>query len=181
MTAAQSSQSKPAAAQNAVGHDGFHSIGGTCGDKAAAVRQNRGEKNLIEADGKDEESAQKGHVQTSSGEVKVPVERIGQLESDIVEPESSAACLALGDHDNAGGHRQAAQMKTKALPQDSLNTIADHRMPCFTGYGSPQADTLIAFGWRCNKKKEMPGMHPPSLRIAQRVFGRGTYQTFLRQ
>lgn len=181
MTAAQSSQSKPAAAQNAVSHDGFHCIGGTCGDKAAAVRQNRGEKDLIEADGKDEESAQKGHVQTSSGEVKVPVERIGQLVSDIVEPEGSTACLALGDHHYAGGHRQAAQMKTKALPQDSLNTIADHRMPCFTGYGSPQTDTLIAFGWRCNKKKEMPGMHPPSLRIAQRVFGRGTYQTFLRQ
>ena len=73
------------------------------------------------------------------------------------------------------------QAEPEAFPQKSLNTIADHRMPDLPGYGGPQADPLDAFGWRCNKKKEMSGMQPNPSFITLRVFGCGTYQTFLRQ
>lgn len=100
---------------------------------------------------------------------------------DLAKSESGRACRRLCHNDNACTDREMLQAESETLPQKSLKTIADHRMPDLPGYGGPQADPLVAVGWRCNKKKEMSGMHPDSRRIASGVFGCCTYQTFLRQ
>lgn len=100
---------------------------------------------------------------------------------DLAKSESGRACRGLCNDDNACADRKLFQTEPETLSQKSLNTIADHRMPDLPGYGSPQADPLVAVGWRCNKKKEMSAMYPYSRAVALRIFGCRTYQTFLRQ
>ncbi len=104
-----------------------------------------------------------------------------QFVCDIAKPEPGSAGRRLCHDHNAGPYRELSQVQSEALPQKSLNTIADHRMPDLPGYGGPQADPLVAVGWRCNKKKEMSGMQPCSSCVALGILGCGTYQTFLRQ
>ena len=60
VAAGQSTQGQPAAAQYAVGHDGFQGVGGTCGVKTTGRGQDRRDEQLVEADGQDEETAQHG-------------------------------------------------------------------------------------------------------------------------
>ena len=69
-------------------------------------------------------------------------------------------CALLGNHDDVGGGREPRFVKTKELPEPSLQVVPSYRLPHFLADNDPQTRPTLSVG--AQEHQEIPGRIPLS-------------------